>query len=177
MTDYFLPLPPTRAIAKQIGSKHYFTGRSCPHGHLLPRLVSCKICLGCNRDNAAKHHLENRDIVLKREKSRREENREEYLARKRAWRIANKGVVNANVKRRKAIKAKRSFAGYEKELRAVYVEAAFRRENGEDVHVDHIVPLRGKNVSGLHVPWNLQIITAAENLLKGDRFEPLAETY
>lgn len=57
------------------------------------------------------------------------------------------------------------------EIEKIYEEAARLRGLGQDVEVDHIIPLNGKNICGLHIETNLQIITAAENRLKGARYE------
>ena len=88
------------------------------------------------------------------------------------WRVNNRGTVSAAQARREADKANRTPPWANLRLIAsLYRVAAAYRRNGRDVHVDHIIPLRGELVSGLHVRDNLQILDSIENMSKGNNFE------
>ena len=56
-------------------------------------------------------------------------------------------------------------------IHVIYAEAKRMRDAGQDVVVDHVIPLSGETVSGLHVHTNLQIMGALANKVKSNVFE------
>ncbi len=70
----------------------------------------------------------------------------------------------------KTTRTNRMFPGFDKEIENIYKKAKdLTKQTGISYQVDHFYPLNGENSSGLHVPWNLQIITAEENLKKNNK--------
>ena len=95
-------------------------------------------------------------------------NKEYHRQYKKEYRKDNQWKLNnLEAKRRsRKLKATPSWLSDQqwREIRNIYLMASIKAN-----HVDHIVPLQGKSVCGLHVPWNLQILTPEENCRKGNK--------
>ena len=113
-----------------------------------------------------RYYGENKQKIANRASLFRDNNKELFVERGRRWRKNNPGLVRANTAKYRASKLQRTPAW------ANFNEIAeFYKNCPQGYHVDHIIPLQGKLVSGLHVLSNLQYLTAEENLRKSNKFQ------
>lgn len=102
---------------------------------------------------------------------------EVYKAQKRRYAQANPAKLTAKTRRYELSKISRTPAWLTIDdlwlMEQAYELAALRTELfGFSWQVDHVIPLRGRLVSGLHVPHNLQVIPAYTNRSKSNRYDP-----
>lgn len=104
-------------------------------------------------------------------KAYREDNPEKVRASDKSWYASNPDKVNALTSKRRATKLNATPPWADLNKIAVLYKKAKELESitGLKYHVDHVVPLRGATVCGLHVWENLQILEASLNISKGNR--------
>jgi len=143
------------------------------------------------KSRVIKRRVDNPEKVRSEKKKEYTKHKDKYLERAKEWAKANPNKVKTSGKafrsrnpdayyqavvRRRMLKAQRTPFWITEEdhevMRGVYKECrAISQSTGVPHQVDHIVPLRGELVSGLHVPGNLKIITAKENRSKSNRYK------
>lgn len=182
--------PINRTDAKQSGAKFYFTGKPCMRGHIALRKTKGS-CVECTREDwvtdnerrkgkpkseaaqaaARRYYERNREAVIARALARPSSEVRQYRDKHRQ---NNSEYYKAltSVRKRRHREATPSWITKEQKLamRQLYLQAQqMTKITGERYVVDHIVPLISDEVCGLHVPWNLRVITQAENLIKSNK--------
>jgi len=188
--------PKSRKEAKEQNAKYYYTGEPCKHGHITLRKVkgSCVECLkieweqnnikraeyfrAYNESDAGKqakrkYYEVNKATVIARAAARpveeRNKHREKY---KKQNPELYKAMTSVRKRRHKYATPKWITAEQKLAMRKLYLQAMeLTKLTGERYVVDHIIPLINPEVCGLHVPWNLRVITQEENLKKSNKLE------
>ena len=121
-----------------------------------------------------KYDEANREKMCERKREYYEANREKIREHHREYAKVNQAKYNALQKKRHATQLQAMphwlTPEHHEQMADIYELAVIAEQlTGIKHHVDHIEPLQGEDRRGLHVPWNLQVLTATENISKKNR--------
>jgi len=192
MVSLGFDMPFTRAEAKASGSNYYFNGIPCQSGHVDRRYTDSGCCYSCQKENSKRNrkkpgqkekHLARKRKDYQKHKEKRKakikeytiKNRDTILAKKREYQKKNPHIFRAigSFRRARLRSATPPWITPQmrEEIKSLHAEAErLEQESGIQFDVDHIVPLDGKIICGLHVPWNLRVITHSDNISRPKHF-------
>lgn len=126
------------------------------------------------------YYERNKEEINAKKSIRYQENKEKVRAKQAEYYRKNKHVFAQKSMKRYANKTNQTPCWLTKshllEIEKMYeycqIFNNYIQNPDKKFQVDHIVPLRGKQISGLHTPWNLQVLTCKENAVKRNTFNP-----
>jgi len=128
-------------------------------------------CKVCSSKIGRTRYAQNKDRVLLANRSWSNRNKEKHDLARRLWKSNNRGLVNYHTAIRRARKKKATPAWANlSRIKYIYDHCNWLNTTFNlNLHVDHIIPLAGANICGLHIHTNLQVIPAEVNLKKQNK--------
>lgn len=186
-----------RADAISKGAKKYFTGRPCKSGHVAERRTSNGNCLVCEAETYQCWAKSNPEKIKQAQVKSYAKHAEKRRKKAADYRASNpEAIKRAYTKSKNKNRAYHTYLESQRQQKIKQATPTWLSDSDKewmaDIYkqsqhlksqhnvvtaVDHIVPIKGENVCGLNVPWNLRVTTQKYNSAKSNKLEENSPIY